>query len=340
MTGRERFLAAVHGESTDSLLNIPITMMKAADAVRVPYKRYALDAEAHAAGQIAIARTYDIDHVSGISDPAVEAADLGATVIYRDDAPPAIDDSHTLLADKTRLATLKMPDPRSTPRMGKRIDVVARLHREVGAEKAVEGWIEGPIAQACDLRGMSAVMIDFFDDPPFIRDLTAFVFEMEIAFARAQVEAGADYIGVGDAAASLIGPDLYREFAWEHEKRYVREIHRMGVPVRLHICGNITALLPLIREVGADLLDLDSMVSVSDARREVGADTVLSGNINPVAVVRDGSPTLVTDRLEECLADAGSRRYAVAAGCEIPRDSPDANLHAMTRFARSHRAAG
>ncbi len=166
-------------------------------------------------------------------------------------------------------------------------------------------------------------MMDFYDDPSFIRDLTAFVFEVEMAFARAQVEAGADFIGVGDAAASLIGPDLYREFAWEYEKRYVQELHRMGVPVRLHICGNITALLPMIREVGADILDLDSMVSVSDARRDVGARTLLAGNVNPVAVVRDGNPTLVREKLQACFAQAGGREYAVAAGCEIPRDSPD-----------------
>jgi AcrR family transcriptional regulator len=35
--------------------------------------------------------------------------------------------------------------------MRKRIDVIARLKKEIGHEKAVEGWIEGPIAEACGL---------------------------------------------------------------------------------------------------------------------------------------------------------------------------------------------
>jgi MtaA/CmuA family methyltransferase len=298
-----------------------------------------MDADAHARGQAAVSRVYGIDHVSGISDPAVEAADLGAAVIYRDDAPPAIDDNEPLLLDTSRLLTLKVPDPLSAPRMRKRIDVVARLKKECGGEKAVEGWIEGPIAESCDLRGVSRIMMDFYDDPSFVRDLVSFVVEMELAFARAQVDAGADYIGMGDAAASLLGPEHYRQFVWEAEKKCVNEIHRMGVPVRLHICGNITPLLGMLAEVEADLVDLDSMVSVREARKALGPGRCLAGNINPVADLRNGTPQSVEKGLTACFRDAGGAAYAVAAGCEVPRDTPAQNLKVMARFAQSHRPA-
>jgi MtaA/CmuA family methyltransferase len=337
MTGKERVLRTMRGEPVDTLANVAITMMKAADEIRVPYKTYAMEADAHARGQAAVSRKYGIDHVSGISDPAVEAADLGATVIYRDDAPPAIDDNEPLLLDITRLVSLKVPDPWSTPRMRKRIDVVARLRKECGDDKAVEGWVEGPIAESCDLRGVSRIMMDFYDSPSFVRDLVSFVVEVELAFARAQVEAGADYIGMGDAAASLMGPDHYREFVWEAEKRCVREIHRMGVPVRLHICGNITPLLAMLADVEADLVDLDSMVSVKAARDALGPGRCLAGNINPVADLRNGTPQSVEKGLEACFSDAGRAAYAVAAGCEVPRDTPAENLLAMARFAQAHR---
>ena len=327
----------MRGEPVDALANMAITMMKAADEIRVPYKTYAMDADAHARGQAAVSRKYAIDHVSGISDPAVEAADLGAVVIYREDAPPAIDDNEPLLLDTARLLSLKVPDPWSTPRMRKRIDVVARLKKECGDDRAVEGWIEGPIAESCDLRGVSRIMMDFYDAPSFVRDLVSFVVEVELAFARAQVEAGADYIGMGDAAASLMGPEHYREFVWEAEKRCVREIHRMGVPVRLHICGNITPLLGMLAEVEADLVDLDSMVSVRAARDALGPVRCLAGNINPVADLRNGTPQSVAKALNACFRDAGGAAYAVAAGCEVPRDTPAQNLLEMARFAQAHR---
>lgn len=339
MTGKERVLRTLRGEPVDALANMAITMMKAADEIRVPYKKYAMEAEAHARGQAAVSRAYGIDHVSGISDPAVEASDLGAAVIYRDDAPPAIDDDQPLLLDTSRLLSLKAPDPWSTPRMRKRIDVVALLKKECGGEKAVEGWIEGPIAESCDLRGVSRIMMDFYDNPSFVRDLVSFVVEVELAFARAQVEAGADYIGMGDAAASLLGPEHYREFVWEAEKRCVREIHKMGVPVRLHICGNISPLLGMLADVEADLVDLDSMVSVQAARGALGPKRCLAGNINPVADLRNGTPASVEKGLGTCLRDAGGTAYAVAAGCEVPRDTPAENLRAMARFAQAHRLA-
>jgi len=336
MTGRERVLGMMRGEQVDCLPNIAITMMKAADEIGVPYKTYAMDADAHARGQIAVSRAYGIDHVSGISDPAVEAADLGASVIYRENAPPAINDDEPLLLDTGRLVSLKVPDPWASPRMRKRLDAVSLMKKACGGEKAVEGWIEGPMAESCDLRGVSRVLMDFYDDPSFIRDLVAFVVEMELAFARAQVEAGADYIGIGDAAASLTGPDHYREFIWEAEKKYVRELHRMGVPVRLHICGNITPLLGMLADVEADIVDLDSMVSLEEAREKMGPGRCLAGNINPVAELRDGTPRTVAAGLEACFRAAGGTRYAVAAGCEVPRDTPVENLLAMARFAQEH----
>jgi MtaA/CmuA family methyltransferase len=336
MTGRERILRALRHEDVDALPNIPITMMKAAAEIGVPYRTYALEPEAHVRGQMAASRAYGIDHVSAISDPAVEAADLGAEVIYREEAPPSIDDSAPLLADTTRLLTLRIPDPWSSPRMRARLQVIARLKEESAGEKAVEGWIEGPIAQSCDLRGLSRIMTDFYDSPSFVHDLIEFVLDVEVAFARAQVEAGADYIGVGDAAASLIGPDLYKEFVLDAEKRCIEEIHRLGVPVRLHICGNITPLLGALVKCKPDLVDLDSMVSVAAARAAFGPGVCLAGNINPVADLRYGSPGRIFELLGVCFRDAGSAAYMVAAGCEIPRDTPAENLRALGDFARTH----
>jgi uroporphyrinogen-III decarboxylase len=178
--------------------------------------------------------------------------------------------------------------------------------------------------------------MDVYDNPSFVRDLVSFVVEVELAFARAQIDAGADYIGMGDAAASLMGPVHYREFVWEAEKRCVRELHGMGVPVRLHICGNITPLLEMLRDVEADLVDLDSMVPVAIAREKLGPRRCLAGNINPVADLRNGTPQSVEEALTACLRDAGGSAYAVAAGCEAPRDTPAPNLLAMARFAQAH----
>ena len=108
------------------------------------------------------------------------------------------------------------------------IQAVSLLKERVGKDKIVEGWIEGPCAEAADLRGINTLMLDFYDDPDFVRDLFEFVIEMELDFAKEQVAAGADLIGVGDAAASLIGPHFYEQFVWPYEKKLIDGLHELG----------------------------------------------------------------------------------------------------------------
>jgi MtaA/CmuA family methyltransferase len=205
----------------------------------------------------------------------------------------------------------------------------------VGTGKIIEGWVEGPVAEAADLRGINALMTDFIDDPQFVRDLFEFVLEMELRFAREQVAAGADFVGIGDAAASLLGPGLYHEFAWPYEKRLVDGIHSFGAKVRLHICGNTRRILDGMAKLGCDIVDLDSLSPLGEARAQMGPDQVLLGNLNPVTALRNSTPEAITAAIAECHRQAGPR-YIVGAGCEIPRDTPPENVRALCQYAHQH----
>jgi len=327
------------GRPVDRLPLMPITMMFAADRIGVEYRKYATDHQVLVAGQIHTAEKFDFDYVSCISDPTREAADCGAAIQYFDDQPPAIDESRALLAEKGVLAGLEVPDPLGGGRMHDRVRAAELLNERAGTEKLIEGWIEGPCAEAADLRGINTLMIDFFDDPPFVRDLFDFVLEMELQFARAQIEAGVDIMGIGDAAASLVGPKVYEQFVLPYEQKMVDALHEMGSVVRLHICGNIGRILAGIGSLGCEIVDVDWMVPLSQARQEMGANQVLAGNIDPVAVLQRGTPESITAAIAQCHRDAGPR-YIVAAGCEVPRDTPPQNLRALRDFARSRTNTG
>jgi uroporphyrinogen-III decarboxylase len=77
------------------------------------------------------------------------------------------------------------------------------------------------------------------------------------------------------------------------------------------------------------------MVSLQQARQEMGAKVVLAGNIDPVKTLRNGTPESVTAAIAECHRQAGPR-YIVGAGCEVPRDTAEANVRALGDYARSH----
>jgi len=176
-------------------------------------------------------------------------------------------------------------------------------------------------------------MMDFIEDPVFVEDLFAFVLEMELAFARAQLEAGVDIIGLGDAAASLVGPMIYEQYVWPWEKRLVDGIQEMGGKVRLHICGNTRPLLAAMGRLGCEMVDLDWMVPVHEARAAMGPDQVLAGNMDPVSVLHDGDVRRVTALLRQCHDEAGEN-YILAAGCEVTRDTPHDNVRAFNEYAK------
>ncbi|MBX7255134.1 MAG: uroporphyrinogen decarboxylase family protein [Candidatus Hydrogenedentes bacterium] len=333
MNGRERVLATIAGQPTDSLPLMPITMMFAAKHAGVAYGRYASYYRVLAETQIRVAEDFDFDFVSCISDPAREAADCGADIHYFEDQPPAVNEANALLHDKTALARLQMPDPLGGGRMHDRVMGAALLREKVGKDKLVEGWIEGPVAEAADLRGINTLMTDFFEDPAFVKDLFEFVLEMELQFAKAQVDAGVDIIGVGDAAASLIGPALYEEYVWSYEKRMVDALHALGTKVRLHICGDTTPILEGMGRLGCDIVDLDYYPSIAAGRAAMGPNQVLLGNIDPVRALRDSTPEAIRAAIAKCHEEAGAR-YIVSAGCEVPADTPPENVHALRKYAR------
>ncbi len=335
MTNRERVIAHLEGRPVDRLPVMPITMMFACDRIGARYRQYCTDYRVLVEGQVRTSEEFGFDYVNTMSDPACEAADCGAVVQYFENQPVAIIEDQALLGEKTKLASLKIPDPLGGGRMHNRVKALELFGQRLGRQKIFEGWVEGPLAEAADLRGINTIMLDFFDDPAFVRDLFGFVIEMELRFARAQLQAGADIIGVGDAAASLVGPQIYEEFVWPYEKKLVDGLHALGARVRLHICGNTRKLLGGMGRLNCEIVDLDYLSPLAEGRQAMGPRQVLLGNLNPVLVLLHGSPEGVTAAIAECHRQAGPR-FIVGAGCEVPRQTPHANLHALCAYGHGH----
>ena len=334
MNGRERVFALIDGQPVDRIPLMPITMMFAADQIGAKYLQYVTDYRVLAEAQLRTAERFDLDFVSCISDPARECADLGARVRFFDDQPPAFEESDALLADKSLLAKLKIPDPLGGGRMHDRVKAAALLKEKAGADKIVEGWIEGPCGMAANLRGINTLMLDFYDDPGFVEDLLAFATEMAIAFARAQRDAGVDLMGVGDPASSLIGRSFFEKVVAPWHVKLVQAMREMGLKTRSHICGNTSKICDVRARIGYDILDIDSHVTPGLAREKMGPDAIILGNVPTVAVMEKGTPDDVRQAAAACHSALGDH-FILGAGCEVPRTTPLANMDALCNYARS-----
>lgn len=326
MNAYERFTHRLAGEPVDRPPNFDIFMTFAASYIGKPLSQYYLDHRVLVEANLAMVEAFSIDLVQAISDPYRETYDFGAAIEFPHDNLPL---SHKpLLADRDNLRKLTKPDPKTGKRMSDRLEAIRLFREKVGGEVPIMGWVEGALAEAADLRGVGNLMVDLVEQPEWVEELLELCVEVGLDFARAQVEAGADIIGLGDAVGSLVGPAMYRQFALPYEQRIFAAVHEMGAVARLHICGNTNRIAGDLVTSGADIIDLDWMVDWEKVGREYGDSVSFCGNFDPVAVMLQGVPEDVYQATVRCMAAGGARSFS-GAGCEIPLDTPHDNLRAQ-----------
>ncbi len=326
MTNRQRYLAVLDGRPVDFLPRTPVLMQFAAEFIGSNYGEFARDLRTLTRANLECARHFGLDQSSAISDPYRETQGFGAEIIYERDAVPHCR-KHPL-EDSTDLARLTRPKPLEAVRMRDRIEAVGAYREQTSGEYSILGWIEGPAAEAADLRKADNFFCDLIEEPEFASELMSLCVEVALDFAREQIKAGADTIGIGDAVASQVSPHVYEKLILPQEQRLVRGVKEMGAKVRMHICGNITHLLPRLATLGLDVIDVDHMVSLAKVRETLGRAVAIGANLDPVADVLRGPPARIREKLERCDRAAGNP-FIVNAGCEIPSGTPEENLKAL-----------
>ena len=117
--------------------------------------------------------------------------------------------------------------------------------------------------------------------------------------------------------------------AWESERRIVEYIHSLDAKAKLHICGNTTSILPDMLKTGADIIDVDHLVtSIAEFVPLLAPNQVLSGKCDPVSVIQDGTPDQILKDVQEYRKQADDR-CIVSAGCEITPDTSLENFRAL-----------
>lgn len=326
MTPRERYFAVLAGRRPDLVPRLPILMQFAAEHIGSNYGAFASDYRVLVEANLRCAEEFGIDQLNTMSDPYRETSAFGAPLKFpRDGVPICLKPP---LEDDPDLARLPRPDHLTAPRMRDRIEAVRSYRQRTQNHYSIMGWVEGPAAEAADLRGVANFFVDLIEEPDYARALMRRCVDTALDFARPQIEAGVDTIGIGDAVASQVSPAVYQSLILPFEQELVTALHELGVFVRLHICGNITHLLPGIATLALDILDVDHPVNLVQARRVLGPQVVIAGNVDPVAGVMRGSPETIRRAVRQCYADAGER-FMVNAGCEIPAPTPPSHLHAL-----------
>jgi MtaA/CmuA family methyltransferase len=304
----------------------PILMHFAARFNDTTYGAFASDYKVLVESNIKALEYFDMDMVGLISDPYRETSAFGARVTFPDEAVPRCEELIIQSFDDVKM--LKIPDLYASERTRDRIEGAKYFTKILKGTVPVIGWIEGPLAEACDLAGVSEMLIQLMVDPDFSNTLMDKCVVTAKEFARLQIEEGCEIIGIGDAICSQIDLDTYNNYIRDRHIDIIRYIHDCGGRVKLHICGDITHLLPSIKDLGMDILDLDWQVDLDDAYEIVGPEIVRCGNIDPV-VVQNSTAEEIREITIGILEKENGRKHIISAGCEITVDTPVENLMAM-----------
>jgi len=109
-----------------------------------------------------------------------------------------------------------------------------------------------------------------------------------------------------------------------------------GVP-SLHICGATSPILGMMVATGARIVELDYLVDLEFAKREIGGSVCIEGNVNPTRALFAGRPGDVERETRECITKAGQGGgFILSSGCEVPMNAPMENVRAMVLAARKY----
>jgi MtaA/CmuA family methyltransferase len=332
-TPRDRVVAAYKRTFADRVPAYPIVASFAGTLDGLSIEEYCTNPGKAIPAMIRYWERYQPDVVLAYNDLAKEAEAFGCRVKYSDYVVPSID-RHVLAEDKGLLARLPMPDPYRTARLPGFLEqcealVAAKLPTAIGAVAV------GPWTIAMLMRNPEVMLLDTFEDPPFIHDLMRVTTEFCKVWGEAIAKTG---IGLSfsepTASISLISPDNYREFVAPYHRELVEHFKARKVGVTTHICGTTYPIFEDLIQCGFTTVsfDLDQQsdpaLHVDQLARFVEVSrgrAVAIGNVDATRFEKTTKEAMEAE-VRRCI-DTAARHSAfiLSTSCEIPpRSDPEA----------------
>lgn len=165
-----------------------------------------------------------------------------------------------------------------------RIPVVAQAAARVAAldtDTPVVGNLTGPISTTASIVDPMTFLKSLRKDAQNAHRVLSYVTDFLIAYAGVLVESGVNVISVGDPTATgeILGPKMFGEYAVRYLNKLVDGVHRLGVPIIVHICGNMNVAWEQIPLIRADAISTDAMVNLKKLKQQFPQLTTM-GNLS------------------------------------------------------------
>lgn len=269
-------------------------------------------------------RAYKTDGVILFSDILTPLPGMNVEFDITETKGPVVEPYRT--AERIRTIT-KMDCEKACPFVGQ---VLRDLRKEVGNEATVLGFVGLPYTLATYLveGATSKEYLEIkklcLSEPDLMHQMLNQIAENIGDYANYQIENGAQVIQVFDSWAGHLSPRDYDEFALPYQKMVISKIKEKHpeVPVIIYIKQS-GALLERMASSGADIVSVDWTVSMDEARRRLGPDIGVQGNLDPAVLL--GPHDQIKKRTEEILRMTKGESHVMNLGHGIEAQTPEPN---------------
>jgi uroporphyrinogen decarboxylase len=265
------------------------------------------------------------------------AAAMGGRIKERPLGAPDLD-APIIQESADELDALNVDDIANDPVIQNIWEATRLVAEAIGDEYIVATTAWGPFTLAGQLFGVEDFMRATYKKKAQAKKTLEFATQLLKAFYRPLVEEKIiPVMSIADPTASgdLISARAFRTFAQPYLQELIRWGHEHGVATWLHVCGDTTDKLDDIAATEADCFSLDYKVNLATAKERLADRMCIAGNINPVAVLDQGTPEDVRQAGLACLeAAAAGGGFILTAGCDLPPTVPEENLLAMLELGR------
>ncbi|OLE10743.1 MAG: uroporphyrinogen decarboxylase [Acidobacteria bacterium 13_1_20CM_4_56_7] len=221
-------------------------------------------------------------------------------------------------------------------------DAVSKVARHFSTTLAVIGFCGAPFTLASYMieGGGSRHYIKtknlMYSQPQAWDELLGKLVAVTSAYARAQVEAGADVIQVFDSWVGCLSVEDYRQYVLPRTTELIASFKTSGAPI-IYFGTDTSTLLASMKESGADVIGLDWRIPLDEGWSRLGNSGAVQGNLDPVLLFADWKHVKAGAR--RILDQAGGRPgHVFNLGHGILPETPVENVRALAEYVQEHSA--
>ncbi len=239
------------------------------------------------------------------------------------------------LREEAAIARLAAPDPGESLRYV--TDAIGEVRRGLAGKVPLIGFSGSPYTLACYMvEGQASddwrnVKLMLHQRPDLLHRILDTNASAVAALLNAQIEAGVDAVMIFDTWGGSLSAAGYREFSLGYMQRVLEGLKRRAgserVPVIVFTKGG-APWLEHIAATGCDCVGLDWTIDLGEARRRIGAQASLQGNVDPAVLL--ASPEAVRREVQNALQSFGAGAgHVFNLGHGVSQFTPPENVAAL-----------